>query len=277
MMSERQRAKELEQLSAYLDGQLNETEQKQIESRLAAEPELQEMYAGLRNTKLLFGRVHRVHAPHSFALTPEMVKVRKQKLPSFATIRWATSLAAILLVVMFGAEFILSGSFAAKSEMADAPMLEYAMAEDQAAMEEEMPNEKAAVEPLIIWGAPASVGGFGGGGGGDTAAIGLGGGGDMDMYESMPVEPSGGGGEQVESTPTETPSALRTLDDGEGEDLILGINSEQAGQIVSTSEAPAAVPSSGWLANLTPIRWAEIGLGVFVLAGVILLLVRKKK
>lgn len=275
MMSERQRAKELEQLSAYLDGQLNETEQKQIESRLAAEPELKEMYAGLRNTKLLFDRVRRVHAPHSFALTPEMVKVRKQKLPFPATIRWATSLAAILLVVMFGAEFIMSGSFAAKSEMADAPMLEYAIVEDQAAMEEEMPNEKAAVEPLIIWGAPASVGGSGGGG--DMAAIGLGGGGDMEMIESMPVEPSGGGGEQVESTPTETPTAQRTMDDGEDEDLILGINSEQAGQIISTSEAPVAEPTSGWLANLTPIRWAEIGLGMFVLAGVILLLAKKKK
>jgi len=273
MMNERQRVKELEQLSAYLDGQLNETEQKQIESRLAAEPELQEMYAGLRNTKLLFGHVRRVHAPHSFALTPEMVKVRKQKQPFFATIRWATSLAAILLVVMFGAEFILSGSFAAKSEMADAPMLEYAIVEDQAAIEEEMPNEKAAVEPLIIWGAPAS----GSGGGGDTTALGIGGGGDMDMVESMPVAPSGGGGEQVESTPTETPTAQRTMGDGEDEDLILGINSEQAGQIVSTSEAPVAEPTSGWLANLTPIRWAEIGLGMFVLAGVILLLIRKRK
>ncbi len=62
-MNERQRVKVLEQLSAFLDGQLDETEQRQIESHLANEPELQEMYEGLHNTKLLFSRLHRVHAP----------------------------------------------------------------------------------------------------------------------------------------------------------------------------------------------------------------------
>ncbi len=44
MMNERQRVKVLEQLSAFLDGQLDETEQRQIESRLANEPELKDMY-----------------------------------------------------------------------------------------------------------------------------------------------------------------------------------------------------------------------------------------
>lgn len=270
MMNERQRVNELEQLSAYLDGQLNETEQRQIESRLANEPELMATYEGLRNTKLLFSRLRHVRAPRSFALTPEMVKVRKPKQPFFATIRWATSLATILLVVMFGAEFLLGGAFNTKSAMpAEQPVLESMNAADEAALEEDMPQEKAA-EPLIIWGAPGS-------GGGNDIAAGIGGAGDLETYQAAsPYEPSGGGGEIVENIPDETPTYTRTMDGAEDGDLILGVNSEQAGEIVSTSETLAKQPSMSWLANLTPLRWAEIGLGAIILTGVILLLVKKR-
>ena len=270
MMNERQRAIELEQLSAYLDGQLNENEQRQIESRLTSEPELQEIYEGLRNTKLLFKRLRKVRAPRSFALTPEMVKVRKKKQSFFTSVRWATSLAAMLLVVMFGVEFIQGSRFAARSEMAEAPMYDTVNIESEEALAQEAPNEKAAVEPLILWGAPSS------GGGGDIAT-GIGGGaGDAEILDTAPIEPSGGGGETPQYYPTEPPSIMRTMDGGEGEDLILGINADQAGEIIYTSEEPLAKSSSSWLANLTPLRWAEIGLGVLVLTGLILLLVRKR-
>lgn len=270
MMNERQRVKVLEQLSAFLDGQLDETEQRQIESRLVSEPELQEMYEGLRNTKLLFSRLHRVHAPRSFALTPEMVKVRKQKQPFFSTVRWATSLAAILLVVMFGAEYILGGVSSTQSDRTEAPMLESAYVQDEVAVAEAEPEEKAA-EPLIIWGAPAY-----GGGGGDTAE-GIGGGNGTYLYEeSAPFEPSGGGGYPIDTSPTEAPMTTRVMDNGEKGDLILGINMDQAGEVVSPSEQPVAKTSTNWLANLTPLRWVEIGLAVVVVAGGILLVVKKK-
>ncbi len=68
----------------------------------------------------------------------------------------------------------------------------------------------------------------------------------------------------------------RVMDDGEDEDLILGINMDQAGEVVSPSEQPVAKTSTNWLANLTPLRWAEIGLAVVVVAGGILLVVKKK-
>jgi len=272
MMNERQRAKELEQLSAYLDGELHETEQKQIESRLASEPELHEMYEGLRKTKLLFSRLRRVRAPRSFALTPEMVTVRKQKRPFFTSVRWATSVAAILLVVMFGAEFLLGGTFAARAPLASAPAMESLEMQDTAALAEEETEAKAAdPEPLIIWGVP------GAGGGGDSEAYGLGGGGDIGISEeTSPVEPSGGGGMPPENLPTETPSELRATDDTDGESLILGINTDQVDEALYSSEQAAEEPSIRWLASLTPLRWAEIGLAVVVLTGVILLLVKKR-
>ncbi|QRN82997.1 hypothetical protein JR338_11360 [Chloroflexota bacterium] len=272
MMNERQRVKELEQLSAYLDGQLDETEQRQIESRLASEPELQEMYEGLRNTKLLFSRLRRVRAPRSFTLTPDMVKVRKQKQPFFSSVRWATSLAAILLVVMFGAEYILGGFSSTQSERAVAPMLESVYVQDEAILAEEEPEAKVA-EPLIIWGVPAS----GSGGGGGDIAEGIGGGAEPYIYEeSIPIEPSGGGGYPIDTAPTEETMTTRVMDNGEEGDLILGINMDQAGEVVSLSEQPPAKTSTNWLADLTPLRWAEIGLAVVVVAGGILLVVKKK-
>ena len=153
MINERQRVRVLEQLSAFLDGEINEAEQKQIESRLASEPELHEMYEGLRKTKLLFGRLRRLRAPRSFALTPEMVKVRKQKKPFFIGVRWATSVAAILLVVVFGAEYLLGNMFTASAPMAAEPVFEsMEMEQDANTLAEDQPNSKAAEpEPLIIW------------------------------------------------------------------------------------------------------------------------------
>lgn len=274
MMSERQRVRELEQLSAFLDGELNEVEQKQIESRLASEAELHEMYEGLRKTKLLFSRLRRVRAPRSFALTPEMVKVRKPKRPFFTSIRWATSVAAILLVVVFGAEYLLGNILAASAPMAAEPVFEsLEMDQDMAALSEEEPNTKAAEpEPLIIWGVP------GAGGGGDMVNGLGGGGGDAGISESSPIIPSDDGGTPPEDLPTDIPpSGERAFDDTEGESPILGINSDQAGEVTySGEEETAESPSPGWLAALTPLRWAEIGLGVLTLTGVIILLVKRK-
>lgn len=275
-MNERQRVKELEQLSAYLDGQLNETEKRQIASRLAQEPELREHYEGLRKTKMLFSRLSRVRAPRSFALTPEMVKVRKAKRPFYTSLRWATSLAAILLVVVFGAEFIFNNPLAARSAIpAEEPMLETAL-QDEAAMAEDAPSAKSAEpEPLILWGEP----GVGSGGGGEAEAYGMGGGGGDAVEESTPLDgaPEAEAYTQ-EAQPTDLPTRIRTNaeEDTEGETPILGINPGQAGEIVSTSEGLAEESSARSSIAISPLRWAQIGLAAIVVTGVILLLVKRK-
>lgn len=278
-MNERQRAKELEQLSAYLDGQLNETEKKQIETRLTQEPELRETYEGLRKTKLLFSRIRRVRAPRSFALTPEMVQVRKPKRSFTTSLRWATSLAAILLVVVFSAEIIFNKPFMARSTApAENVMLESIEAESD--MANDAPSSKAlGPEPLILWGAPSQSGGAG-----DDRAFGMGGGGDI-VEEAAPMDVT----PEDEALPQDTapeepqiadiPTQVRTTDDGamDGETPILGINSDEAGEIVSSSEyAVMEEPSPSWLATLSPLRWAEIGLAAIVLVGVILLIIKRK-
>jgi hypothetical protein len=282
MMNERQRAKELEQLSAYLDGQLNETEKKQIETRLAQEPDLREAYEGLRKTKLLFSRIRRVRAPRSFALTPEMVKARKPKRSFTVSLRWATSLAAILLVVVFGAEVIFSNPFMARSaEPAAEVYLESIETEADLADADNAASTKAAEpDPLILWGAPSQSGGAR-----DGEAFGMGGGGGDIVEESAPLDVT----PEDEALPqdvapeepqiTDIPTQVRTTDDEvmDGETPILGINPDEAGEIVSSSEyAVTDEPSPSWLATLSPLRWAEIGLAAIVLVGVVLLLIKRR-
>lgn len=274
-MHQRQRAKQLEQLSAFLDGQLSETEKRQVESRLSSEPELREQYEGLRKTKLLFSRIPRVPAPRSFALTPEMVKVRQKKQPLTTTLRWATSVAAILLVVMFGAEFLLGHPFAARSAMPAEEMLESVNMEmeDETALADEAPAAKAAEpEPLILWGAPGQ-----GGGGGEAEAFGVGGAGGDGVEESAPLDTTRASEiYPTQSLPTDLPTQIQTDSEIEGGSPILGINPEQAGEVIASSGETVVEPGPSWLSALTPLRWAEIGLAVIVIAGALVLLIRRK-
>jgi hypothetical protein len=275
MMNERQRVRELEQLSAYLDGQLNETEKRQIESRLSSEPELREKYDGLWKTKQLFSRLPRVRAPRSFILTPEMVKVRKAKRPFTVTIRWATSVAAILLVVMFGAEFLLGNPLMARSAAPAEQMLESVAMEDEAELAEEAPAAKAAdPEPLILWGAPGQ-----GGGGGEAEAFGMGGAGGGDVAEeAAPLDTTRDSGEYpTESLPTDLPTQIETDSDGEGESPILGINPDQAGEMITSNEQTVEEPNTSWFSTLKPLRWAEIGLAVIAVIGAITLWIQRKQ
>ena len=43
-----------------------------------------------------------------------------------------------------------------------------------------------------------------------------------------------------------------------------------SGEVMAESSSPS------WLAALTPLNWAEIGLGALTLTGIIILLVKKK-
>jgi hypothetical protein len=280
MMNERQRAKELEQLSAYLDGQLNETEKKQIETRLAQEPELREAYEGLRKTKLLFSRIRRVRAPRSFALTPEMVQVRKPKRSFTTSLRWATSLAAILLVVVFGAEIFLGNPFMARSAEPSAEVYLESM-EAETDMANDAASSKAAEpDPLILWGAPSQSGG-----GSDGEAFGMGGGGGDIVEEAAPMDVAPEDESLTQDAApeepqiTDIPTQVRTFTDEttDGGNPILGINPDEAGEVVSSSEyAVAEEPSPSWLATLSPLRWVEIGLAAIVLVGVVLLIIKRK-
>ena len=288
MKNERQQSRDLRILSAYLDDVLNASQKEKLEARLIREPELRQTFENLRRTKRILSSLPRVKSPHNFTLTPEMVSVRQPKRSPFvSTLRLATSFAAILLVALFGFE-LLVGSFPISSRMvADAPV-----------MESYKVVEEASPQPLIHWG--GSQGGYGGGmGGGAEEHFGMGDDSVMSVesyaeLESFPVE------EMVESQPVEelpaeeivpeempaaelespyeeeSLSMLGVEEDLLDSDLILGINVEQAGEVISQSPSAAHQEETG-LTRTNLLRWVQLALGAIVLAGIITLIILQSR
>ena len=259
----RKTTQDINQLSAYLDDALTPAQKQKLEARLAVDPQLREQLEQLRRTKIILGSLPRLRAPHRYTLTPEMVKVRKPKRqPLFTTLRLATSLAAILLVVLVGVELILGGSFLRQPLTAEAPMMESARI-----------AEETTPQPLIQWGQA----GLGGATGGD--AYGMGG----DTYiEEAPAEgieaappdmPQEEPAPELESEamPEELPEAAPEEKAVEEKSIILGINPDQGGEIIERSEPAVTVeePAPLWR-NL--IRGMMIGLALVAIGGAITLL-----
>ncbi len=271
MINNKQRIKDLRLLSAYLDGELREPQRRKLEMRLTKEEALREQLENLRKTQSVLGRLPRVSAPRNFTLTPEMVTVRRKRQPLFTALRWTTPVAAILMVVLFSVELLTGGPFlASRSQSA---VLE---------MDESAPAEEASPEPLILWGAPG-VEGSGGGMGGDAA--------DSEMraaqepmMEMLPapeeeaVEATAMPQEQAEeglTAPMDAEEESLEAYKSAGDSPILGINTDQGGDVISTSED--ATPPTSPIARLRAIRWAEIALAVIAAGGGIALLILRKR
>jgi len=62
--------RDLERLSAYLDGELSPREHAEVDRQLALEPALRDALEGLRQTKALLRAAPRVRAPRDFTLDP---------------------------------------------------------------------------------------------------------------------------------------------------------------------------------------------------------------
>jgi len=101
--------RDYEQISAYIDGQLAPGDQRKLEERLHARPELQEVLNELRQTRALLRMAPRRKAPRNFTLTPAMVgETGPKKKPSpfggslfgglFPTLSFASAVAAFALV-----------------------------------------------------------------------------------------------------------------------------------------------------------------------------------
>ncbi|MFZ4828656.1 MAG: anti-sigma factor family protein [Phototrophicaceae bacterium] len=100
----------LEQLSAYLDGQLSQHEQHQVEQRLADDPVWQAEFASLQAMTQLLQELPPRRVPRDFTLTPKMVMIpRFIVFPATLPYSLSSAVAAVLLVTL-GLRFILNGS-----------------------------------------------------------------------------------------------------------------------------------------------------------------------
>jgi anti-sigma factor RsiW len=91
----------VEQLSAHLDGNLSQAESVRIESELKADPNLRAVMDDLSQSRALLRKLPQRRAPRNFTLTPKMAGVKPPLPRAVPALRWATSLAALLLLVTF--------------------------------------------------------------------------------------------------------------------------------------------------------------------------------
>jgi hypothetical protein len=90
--------RDVELLSAYLDGRLKPSDAARLESRLSSDPALKATLEDLRQTRGLLRRLPQRRAPRDFRLTPKMAGVRPPEPRSYPVFRFATALAALLFV-----------------------------------------------------------------------------------------------------------------------------------------------------------------------------------
>lgn len=95
--------REIENLSAYLDGQLDSKESAKLESRLKTDPELESALRDLRSARSVLRQLPSRKAPRNFTLTRQMVGLKPPLPRSYPLIRFATVFASILFLLSFTA------------------------------------------------------------------------------------------------------------------------------------------------------------------------------
>jgi len=98
--------RDVELLSAYLDGQLKPSDSARLEVRLKAEPELVSVMDDLRAARSLLRQLPQRRAPRSFALTRKMVGQNPPMPRAYPIFRFATAIATLLFVFTFGVNFL---------------------------------------------------------------------------------------------------------------------------------------------------------------------------
>lgn len=135
-MSKKPSFRDLEKLSAYLDGELNASAHQRMKNRLARDPELAAALDDLRQSRAVLRRTPKRRAPRNFTLSPKLV-AKRPPMPRLVPALNYASLAAILLFVFsFLSPFGLGGSAAPAQEMMAAePMAMEPAAAAEPAME----------------------------------------------------------------------------------------------------------------------------------------------
>jgi anti-sigma factor RsiW len=120
--------RDLELLSAYLDGGLNPSDSARFESRLASDENLRSALDNLRATRGLLLQLPARRAPRNFTLTPQMAGVKPPTPRAVPVFRFATALATFLFFISFVINGLISLSAPARSIYSAAAPLSAAQA-----------------------------------------------------------------------------------------------------------------------------------------------------
>jgi hypothetical protein len=91
--------RDIEQLSAYLDGQLSPSDSARLESRLKSDPQLASAYEDIRSARGVLRKLPMRKAPRNFTLTRKMVGLKPPLPRAYPTFRFATAFATILFAL----------------------------------------------------------------------------------------------------------------------------------------------------------------------------------
>lgn len=111
-MTEQITQRELEALSAYLDGQLSSKECTNLERLLEERADLQTALDGLSQTRAILRSQPPLRAPRNFMLTPEQAGIRAKQpsvTPLFSAMRLASVLASVLFILVVVGDLLTGG------------------------------------------------------------------------------------------------------------------------------------------------------------------------
>lgn len=124
-------------LSAYLDHQLNPIQSEKLEYRLNAEPELREALQDLSQIQAILRRQTALRAPRNFTLSPQMVGKRSNE-RAYPALRLAAALASLLFLVLFVGDLLGTGQQAVPPQPAMVMQAELAQPFEMDTAQEDM-------------------------------------------------------------------------------------------------------------------------------------------
>ena len=123
--------RDLEQLSAYLDGQLIPEERVRLESRLRASHDLRASLKDLQHTRVLLRAAPQLKAPRSFKLTPQMIGSPSVK-RIYPVFQFASVLAGVMLVLVLVGDLLTGSSLRTNAPLPAAKVAQEMMVTEQA-------------------------------------------------------------------------------------------------------------------------------------------------
>ena len=111
---------DVEQLSAYLDGQLSQAEKTRLETRIQSDPALAAALTDLRQARAILRRTPGRRSPRNFTLTPKMAGIKPPVPRLVPTLGWASAVAMVLFVFTLGTNLLGQISFGANAPMLSA-------------------------------------------------------------------------------------------------------------------------------------------------------------
>ena len=152
--------RDLEKLSAYLDGEISRKDRERLEARLLEDEDFRNAHEELQHTRQVMRSLSSMRAPRNYFVNAEMVGQKETVSRAFPVLRFASVLASVLFVLLFLGDILVPRSGVvstlkavqvaetiieeAEAPVAEAPQIESELPEAQAG--EVAPAREEAVE-----------------------------------------------------------------------------------------------------------------------------------